>query len=74
MLDRQSLYNLLEVSAYLVFGPALYTFEICVDYLTEDPPSFYLGTWDSPGNWLFGAESSVEAVVNREAYERCWED
>lgn len=74
MLERQSLHNLLEVSAHPVFGPALHTLEICVDHLTEDPPSFHPGTWDSPGNWLLGGESSVETIVNREAYERCLED
>ncbi|KAH8595094.1 hypothetical protein B0O99DRAFT_512714 [Bisporella sp. PMI_857] len=74
MLDRQSLHNLLEVSAHPVFGPALHTLEICVDHLTEDPPSYHPGTWDSPGNWQFGAESSAEAVVNKEAYKRCLED
>jgi hypothetical protein len=74
ILDRQSLYNLLKVSAYLVFGPALYTLEICIDYLTKDPPSYHPRTWDRPGKRQFGDESGVEAVVNKEAYKRCFED
>lgn len=74
MLDRQSLLNLLEVSAHLVFGLALHTLEICVDHLTEDPPSYHPGTWNNPVKWPFGDESGVEAVVNEEAYKRCFED
>jgi hypothetical protein len=74
MLDRQSLHNLLEVSAHPVFGPSLHTLEICVDHLTEDPPFYHPGTWISPGDWALGAESDVEAVVNEEAYKRCLED
>ena len=74
MLDRHSLHNLLEISAHPIFGPALQTLEICVDHLTEDPPSYHPGTWDRPGSWHFGRESSIEAAVNEEAYERCLQD
>ncbi|KAH8656034.1 hypothetical protein BGZ60DRAFT_147046 [Tricladium varicosporioides] len=48
MLDRCSLKNLVEISGHPVFGPSLHTLERCVDHLTEGPPFYHLGTWDSP--------------------------
>ncbi len=74
MLNRYSLYNLLEISFHPIFGPALQTLEICVDHLTEEPPSYHPGTWDKPGDWELGAESNIEAAVDEEAYERCLQD
>lgn len=87
MLQQHSLENLLEISRHPVFSPALKTLTICIDHLTEYPEDGRtLWHWGDSvrmhheGYLIPGAPDptlrgdSEEAVVNRPAYDRIFED